>query len=120
MSIRLIKSQHYIAKEYDFPETGKVKLYLESTQPLDIFLVSYANADSIEKKNKFLNLDGDVFQKEVTKVINVTFKASDSWKPKWKLILFNYGKKDAAVYFKVREGGDSLEGIFDDSSSSYL
>jgi hypothetical protein len=100
MPVSVINPKSKITPGYIYPPTGKVKIYVESSLPVDIFIANNEQADKItsaEIAAKF-----GVFGYLVhTLVDNQTVTLPSTWQTGWKLVIGNNNAVHVAVYHMV-------------------
>ena len=103
MPIIALEGGKKTAPSYPYTPSGKVKIYLEASIPVDVFIASPPIADELKS-----TADAQRFTlislPQQTKIPNQIFSLPDNCKDGWKLVIGNPGDKVAAVYYSVYEG----------------
>jgi hypothetical protein len=100
MPVAIVKSKTKISPGYVRPDTGKVKIYVESSSLVDVYIVSNQQAEQIVSPAAaaalgILNYPGRMF------VNNEIVTLPLNWQGGWKLVIGNPNDFDVAVYHMV-------------------
>ena len=102
MAIVALKPLQKTSPFFSYPLSGQARIYLESSFPLDIFIVNSAQANQVDSRAsaerlKVLSL------LNVSKIENQIFTLPSAWKDAgWNLIIGNpHSAETAAVYYMV-------------------
>lgn len=100
-------------KNYLYPETGGIKIELESTAPIDVYFADTQTANLIHSKSdaeanlrEHLYLHREELRKE--------FGVPDSWENGWQMIIGNPNNEAVVVYARIKKEvvlGPNLFGV---------
>lgn len=88
---------------FPYIPSGKVKLYLEASHPVDVFISPPSEADQIKTPADAQRFNLISLPQQM-KIPSQTFPLPENCKNGWKLVIGNPGDTTAAVYYMVYEG----------------
>ena len=103
MPVVSIQPQKRISPFFTYPNSGKARIYLEASSPVDVFLVRTDQANSINSMANALNLGIQALANQL-KIENQIFPLPPEWNTTgWNLVIGNGGPDVAAVFYSVFE-----------------
>jgi hypothetical protein len=99
MPVAALQPSNRISPAYVYPKTGKVRIHVEASQTIDIFVASNAQADQINSFQTAANLG--ILSILNQQNIDQIFTLPNTWKDGWKLVIGNRSQNVIAVYYMV-------------------
>ena len=91
-------------RTYIYPTSGGIKLYVESTVPVDVIVTSEDNARAVRSREEAQVLSGHgqaFFRTDVTDLTE-TMSIPPKWQDGWQIVIGNIGEKEAVVYCRIK------------------
>jgi hypothetical protein len=100
MPTAIVNPNNKIVAGYAYPPTGKVKIYVESNLPVDVYFASNQQAEQIVSRESAANLGLFGYLRH-NFVNNEIVTIPPNWKEGWKLVIGNNNPEQAAVFYAI-------------------
>ena len=101
MPVAAIQPKNKISPGYLCPKSGKVRVYLEASQPVDVYVASNQQADGVDSPATAANLGVLTFLGQTKLDQTVTLPLAWQFGGGWKLVIGNGQANVVAVYYMV-------------------
>ena len=101
MPVVALKPANKMGFGFAYPPSGKIKIYLEASYPVDVFLASNDQATKINSPTDAVTLGAHVFTQQML-MPHIEIGIPPSWSSGWQLVVGNpHPSEVVAVFYQI-------------------